>query len=129
MTFVLFVIQTWGYNCVCVGNSRWVHAMEWSGQQKFVASPEVPFVVNGSEAGVLKSHGALTFLKVCIPVSLSLSLSLSLTHIHSQPCTFAFLPTNGQWLVASLTYLHNICTINRFTMRVTWFLWTSRRRH
>jgi len=54
------------YDLICnwLGNSRWVHAMEWSGQQKFVASPEVPFVVNGSEAGVLKSHGALTFLKV-----------------------------------------------------------------
>ncbi|XP_059456068.1 serine carboxypeptidase-like [Corylus avellana] len=54
------------YDLICnwLGNSRWVHAMEWSGQQKFVASPEVPFVVDGSEAGVLKSHGALTFLKV-----------------------------------------------------------------
>ncbi|KAG6734371.1 hypothetical protein I3842_01G270000 [Carya illinoinensis] len=54
------------YDLICnwLGNSRWVHAMEWSGQQQFVASPEVPFEVDGSEAGVLKSHGALSFLKV-----------------------------------------------------------------
>ena len=50
--------------------------MEWSGQQKFVASPEVQFEVNNSTAGVLKSHGPLSFLKV------SLSLSLSLRHTH-----------------------------------------------
>ncbi|XP_022765464.1 serine carboxypeptidase 3-like isoform X2 [Durio zibethinus] len=54
------------YDLICnwLGNSRWVHAMQWSGQKEFVASPEVPFVVNGSEAGVLKTHGPLGFLKV-----------------------------------------------------------------
>ncbi|XP_021295806.1 serine carboxypeptidase-like [Herrania umbratica] len=54
------------YDLICnwLGNSRWVHAMEWSGQKEFVASPEVPFVVDGSEAGVLKTHGPLGFLKV-----------------------------------------------------------------
>ncbi|XP_027363665.1 serine carboxypeptidase-like [Abrus precatorius] len=54
------------YDLICnwLGNSRWVHAMEWSGQKEFVASPEVPFVVNGSEAGLLKSYGPLSFLKV-----------------------------------------------------------------
>ena len=40
--------------------------MEWSGQNEFVASSEVPFVVNGSEAGLLKSHGPLSFLKVAL---------------------------------------------------------------
>lgn len=49
-----------------IGNSRWVHAMEWSGQNKFVASPEVPFVVDDSEAGVLKNYGPLSFLKVSL---------------------------------------------------------------
>ncbi|GLT70165.1 hypothetical protein SLA2020_422620 [Shorea laevis] len=54
------------YDLICnwLGNSRWVHAMEWSGQKDFVASPEVSFVVDGSEAGILKTHGPLGFLKV-----------------------------------------------------------------
>ncbi|KAF2300642.1 hypothetical protein GH714_014882 [Hevea brasiliensis] len=50
--------------CNWLGNSRWVHAMEWSGQQDFGAAPTVPFVVEGAEAGQMKSHGPLTFLKV-----------------------------------------------------------------
>ncbi|KAL0320202.1 UNVERIFIED_CONTAM: Serine carboxypeptidase-like 49 [Sesamum radiatum] len=54
------------YDLICnwLGNSRWVHAMEWSGQKEFNASPEVPFEVDGSEAGLLTSHGPLNFLKV-----------------------------------------------------------------
>lgn len=44
--------------------------MEWSGQKDFVASPEVPFEVDGSESGVLKSHGPLAFLKVSLSLSL-----------------------------------------------------------
>ncbi|MBA0701319.1 hypothetical protein Goari_020439 [Gossypium aridum] len=54
------------YDLICnwLGNSRWVHAMQWSGRKEFVASPEVPFVVDGLEAGVLKTHGSLGFLKV-----------------------------------------------------------------
>ncbi|XP_057965311.1 serine carboxypeptidase 3-like [Malania oleifera] len=50
--------------CNWLGNSRWVHAMEWSCQKEFVASPETPFIVDGSEAEVLKSHGPVAFLKV-----------------------------------------------------------------
>ncbi|XP_059627019.1 serine carboxypeptidase-like [Cornus florida] len=54
------------YDLICnwLGNTRWVHAMEWSGQKNFVAAPTVPFVVDKAEAGQLKSHGPLTFLKV-----------------------------------------------------------------
>ncbi|EXC31798.1 Serine carboxypeptidase-like 48 [Morus notabilis] len=54
------------YDLICnwLGNSRWVHAMEWSGQKNFVASSTKPFVVDGTEAGLLKSHGPLTFLRV-----------------------------------------------------------------
>jgi hypothetical protein len=40
--------------------------MEWSGQKDFVSSSESSFVVDGAEAGVLKSHGPLSFLKVVI---------------------------------------------------------------
>ncbi|CAJ1967721.1 unnamed protein product [Sphenostylis stenocarpa] len=54
------------YDLICnwLGNSRWVHAMEWSGKREFTTSLEVPFVVDGSEAGLLKSYGPLSFLKV-----------------------------------------------------------------
>lgn len=38
--------------------------MEWSGKEEFAASTEVPFEVDGSEAGLLTSHGPLSFLKV-----------------------------------------------------------------
>ncbi|KAL2328549.1 hypothetical protein Fmac_021976 [Flemingia macrophylla] len=50
--------------CNWLGNSRWVHAMEWSGQKAFAASPTVKFVVDGVEAGSLNSYGPLSFLKV-----------------------------------------------------------------
>ncbi|KAG4968524.1 hypothetical protein JHK87_034175 [Glycine soja] len=50
--------------CNWLGNSRWVNAMEWSGQKQFGASGTVPFLVDGAEAGTLKSHGPLAFLKV-----------------------------------------------------------------
>ncbi|QCE05433.1 serine carboxypeptidase-like [Vigna unguiculata] len=54
------------YDLICnwLGNSRWVHALEWSGKKEFTSSLEVPFVVDGSEAGLLKSYGPLSFLKV-----------------------------------------------------------------
>ncbi|XP_062017571.1 serine carboxypeptidase-like [Rosa rugosa] len=54
------------YDLICnwLGNSNWVHAMEWSGQKAFGESSNVPFKVGGAEAGLLKSHGPLAFLKV-----------------------------------------------------------------
>ncbi|KAJ8624263.1 hypothetical protein MRB53_032793 [Persea americana] len=54
------------YDLICnwLGNSRWVHAMEWSGQEAFTALPAIPFVVDKEEAGQLKSYGSLSFLKV-----------------------------------------------------------------
>ncbi|KAL3530508.1 hypothetical protein ACH5RR_009830 [Cinchona calisaya] len=54
------------YDLICnwLGNSRWVHAMEWSGQKDFGAAPTTPFTVDGVEAGLHKNHGPLTFLKV-----------------------------------------------------------------
>ncbi|CAK7332207.1 unnamed protein product [Dovyalis caffra] len=50
--------------CNWLGNSRWVNGMAWSGKKDFGAAPTVPFVVEGAEAGQLKSHGPLSFLKV-----------------------------------------------------------------
>ncbi|KAL9314790.1 hypothetical protein ACSQ67_020242 [Phaseolus vulgaris] len=54
------------YDLICnwLGNSRWVHAMEWSGQKAFGTSPTVKFVVEGVDAGSLNSYGPLSFLKV-----------------------------------------------------------------
>ncbi|PIN09604.1 Carboxypeptidase C [Handroanthus impetiginosus] len=54
------------YDLICnwLGNSRWVDNMEWSGQKEFVSAPTVPFTVDGVKAGLQKSYGPLTFLKV-----------------------------------------------------------------
>lgn len=38
--------------------------MEWSGQKEFVSAATVPFQVDNKEAGLMKNHGSLTFLKV-----------------------------------------------------------------
>lgn len=38
--------------------------MNWSGQKEFGTAKTVPFMVDGKEAGVMKNHGPLTFLKV-----------------------------------------------------------------
>jgi serine carboxypeptidase-like clade 4 len=40
--------------------------MKWSGQKEFTASPATPYLVDSEEAGTLKSHGPLAFLKVCV---------------------------------------------------------------
>ncbi|GKV01293.1 hypothetical protein SLEP1_g13858 [Rubroshorea leprosula] len=54
------------YDLICnwLGNYRWVNALNWSGQKDFLAAPIVPFVVDRKEAGKLKTHGPLSFLKV-----------------------------------------------------------------
>ena len=49
---------------VFIGNSRWVEQINWSGQKEFGAAKTVSFMVDGKEAGVMKNHGPLTFLKV-----------------------------------------------------------------
>ncbi|XP_049380968.1 serine carboxypeptidase-like [Solanum stenotomum] len=54
------------YDLICnwIGNSNWVHAVEWSGQKGFEAAPSVSFTVDGEEKGVQKKYGPLMFLKV-----------------------------------------------------------------
>ncbi|XP_045802973.1 serine carboxypeptidase-like [Trifolium pratense] len=54
------------YDLICnwLGNSRWVDAMKWSGQKEFYSSPAISYLVDSEEAGILKSHGPLAFLKV-----------------------------------------------------------------
>ncbi|KAK1308379.1 Serine carboxypeptidase 3 [Acorus calamus] len=63
---VKMLIYAGEYDLICnwLGNSRWVHSMEWSGQQHFVNSPTLSFEVDNKEAGQTKSHGPLAFLKV-----------------------------------------------------------------
>ncbi|CAI9761531.1 unnamed protein product [Fraxinus pennsylvanica] len=63
---VKLLIYAGEYDLICnwLGNSRWVDAMVWSGQKDFVSTPSFPFSVDGVEAGLQKSHGQLTFLKV-----------------------------------------------------------------
>ncbi|XP_077221714.1 serine carboxypeptidase-like [Tasmannia lanceolata] len=63
---IKLLIYAGEYDLICnwLGNSRWVHSMEWSGQQAFAAAPNVPFLVDGIEGGQLKSYGPLSFLKV-----------------------------------------------------------------
>ncbi|KAF1885330.1 hypothetical protein Lal_00029219 [Lupinus albus] len=50
--------------CNWLGNSRWVHAMKWSGQKGFKSATTVKFVVDGAAAGDLTTHEALSFLKI-----------------------------------------------------------------
>ncbi|XP_043704714.1 serine carboxypeptidase-like [Telopea speciosissima] len=63
---IKLMIYAGEYDIICnwLGNSRWVHSMEWSGQKEFGDAPTVPFVVDGTEKGLMKNHGPLTFLKV-----------------------------------------------------------------
>ncbi|KAI3809552.1 hypothetical protein L1987_25529 [Smallanthus sonchifolius] len=63
---VQLLVYAGEYDLICnwVGNSRWVHAMSWSGQKDFIAASNVSFLVDGKEAGILKNHGPLTFIKV-----------------------------------------------------------------
>ncbi|KAG5151390.1 hypothetical protein JHK84_027862 [Glycine max] len=65
-----------------VGNSRLVRAMEWSGQKEFATSLKVPFVVDGSEAELLKIYGPLSFLKVISSSSLVAVKVELLNHYH-----------------------------------------------
>ncbi|CAA0815034.1 Serine carboxypeptidase-like 48 [Striga hermonthica] len=62
---IKFLVYAGEYDLICnwLGNSRWVHAMEWSGQNQFVAAKTVTFRVGGAEAGLQKGYGPLTFLK------------------------------------------------------------------
>lgn len=63
---VKLLVYAGEYDLICnwLGNFRWVNSMEWSGHQMFLEARMVPFTVDGKEAGSLKTHGPLTFLKV-----------------------------------------------------------------
>ncbi|KAL0370104.1 UNVERIFIED_CONTAM: Serine carboxypeptidase-like 48 [Sesamum angustifolium] len=63
---VKLLVYAGEYDLICnwLGNSRWVAAMKWYGQKDFLKAPSTSFVVDGVKAGLKKSHGPLTFLKV-----------------------------------------------------------------
>ncbi|XP_071734032.1 serine carboxypeptidase-like [Rutidosis leptorrhynchoides] len=63
---IKMLIYAGEYDLICnwLGNWRWVHDMEWSGKEGFNTSSQVPFVVAGSDSGLLKTYGPLSFLKV-----------------------------------------------------------------
>ncbi|XP_038717256.1 serine carboxypeptidase-like [Tripterygium wilfordii] len=50
--------------CNWLGNLRWLHEMKWLGQREFIKAPVVDFKVDNITAGLMTSHGSLTFIKV-----------------------------------------------------------------
>jgi len=66
---------------VNAGNSRWVTAMEWSGQIEYVKANWKEFEVDGVEAGLTTGYGPLQFLKVCLLISEGSSLFLPLLYV------------------------------------------------
>ncbi|XP_073387740.1 serine carboxypeptidase-like isoform X2 [Physcomitrium patens] len=54
------------YDLICnwLGNSRWVTAMDWSGQVEYAKAGWKSFEVDGEEAGLTTGYGPLQFLKV-----------------------------------------------------------------
>jgi hypothetical protein len=69
--------------------------MEWFGKEAFVSSSEKPFTVDGKEAGVLKSHGPLSFLKVWPHIKHTIFVPFS------QSAVFFLNKINS--------HLHNVC--------------------
>ncbi|GER39438.1 serine carboxypeptidase [Striga asiatica] len=62
---IKFLSYAGEYDLICnwLGNTRWVHAMQWSGQKQFMAAKGSPFRVGRVDAGLQKGYGPLTFLK------------------------------------------------------------------
>ena len=50
--------------CNWLGNSRWLAAMPWSGQEGYVSAEWTPFEVGNKTHGIATGYGPLTFLKV-----------------------------------------------------------------
>lgn len=51
------------------GNSRWVTAMDWSGQMEYAKAPWRVFEVDGKEAGLVTGYQNVNFVKVCYDFS------------------------------------------------------------
>jgi serine carboxypeptidase-like clade 4 len=63
---IKLLIYAGEYDLICnwLGNYRWVNSMKWSGSETFVETNMTSFTVDGEEAGLIKSYGPLSFLKV-----------------------------------------------------------------
>ncbi|CAM6021973.1 unnamed protein product [Sphagnum balticum] len=63
---IKLLIYAGEYDLICnwLGNSRWVTAMDWSGQIEYAKADWQAFTVDGHEAGVFTGYGPLNFLKV-----------------------------------------------------------------
>lgn len=56
------------------GNSRWVTAMDWSGQIEYAKADWKKFEVDGEEAGLTTGYGPLQFLKVITTIDIVFTL-------------------------------------------------------
>ncbi|KAG6550604.1 hypothetical protein Mapa_007857 [Marchantia paleacea] len=63
---VKLLVYAGEYDLICnwLGNSRWVTAMDWSGQIEYAKAGWNPFKVDGVEAGSVTGYGPLNFMKV-----------------------------------------------------------------
>jgi len=62
---VLVYAGEFDFICNWLGNYEWTQQFQWSGHDKYVAQANHSFVTDaGKQAGVVKSYGGLTFLKV-----------------------------------------------------------------
>ncbi|KAJ3682751.1 hypothetical protein LUZ60_012978 [Juncus effusus] len=63
---IKMLIYAGEYDLICnwLGNYRWVNSMDWSGNDTFAKMNMTSFTVDGEEAGLIKSYGPLSFLKV-----------------------------------------------------------------
>jgi len=52
------------YICNWIGNKAWTLALDWSGKSGFNAALDKPWVVNGKQAGIVRSYEGFTFLQV-----------------------------------------------------------------
>lgn len=50
--------------CNWMAGQEWVHRLEWSGQDRFVQTEYQDFMIDGEEAGQIKSADGLTFIRV-----------------------------------------------------------------
>ena len=58
-----------------LGNERWLDALPWSNATEFQTAKEETWVVNGTEAGSVRSASGLSFVKVADAVRQRASVS------------------------------------------------------
>lgn len=61
---VLIYAGTYDWQCNWVANKLWVERLEWSGNKDFNAQEWHAWTVNGTEVGITKSAGPLTFATI-----------------------------------------------------------------